>query len=604
MSLPTKGLIFFGGQNTSTSLLSGNGAPSAGTGGPYDWYLDVTDSRLYGPKDPSTGWPSTYIDLSGIASASAPLVFDASTQTISLDPIGTADISNDAVTQDKLADDSVGSAQLQADSVGSSEIAADAVGSSEIAADAVGTSEIADDAVTEAKLADNSVDSAQIKSNAVGSDEIATDAVGSDEIAAGAVGSSELASGAVTSAKIGSGAVDLTKLSSGVASALVPNTGKVNGYIFVTDGTNHGWYNPALATYQQSQIVGLSTTLAGKADLVGGKLKSDQIPNLAITSVFTAANEAAQLALTTEEGDVVVRSDENKSYIRNSGTAGTMADFTELKTPTDSVLSVNGETGAVTLTAADVGAAEAVHTHTKSDITDFAHTHSLADITDAGTAAGKDAPASGDASSTQVVLGDDSRLTDQRTPSNDSVTTAKIADSAVTSAKINNGAVSSEKLASAVSSQLIPSGGSNGQVLSKTSSGYEFVSVEAPIARQTLEQSVTVAAGSEVSVDLALAKTFMVTKIVSSKPCRFRLYNTAASRTADTSRASTSVPAPDSGLIMEAIFTSDLLSLPVFPAQTAQNQESTPSSTMKALVRNDGTGADLTLTITYVPLED
>ena len=69
---------------------------------------------------------------------------------------------------------------------------------------------------------------------------------------------------------------------------------------------------------------------------------------IAITTVQTAANEAAQLALTTQEGDIVVRSDQNKSYVRNSGTAGSMVDFTELLTPTDAVLSVDGRTGAIT----------------------------------------------------------------------------------------------------------------------------------------------------------------------------------------------------------------------------------------------------------------
>ena len=71
--------------------------------------------------------------------------------------------------------------------------------------------------------------------------------------------------------------------------------------------------------------------------------------SLALTTVQTAANQTAHLALTTQEGDVVVRSDENKSYVRNSGTAGTMADFTLLATPTDAVLSVDGNTGAITL---------------------------------------------------------------------------------------------------------------------------------------------------------------------------------------------------------------------------------------------------------------
>ena len=48
------------------------------------------------------------------------------------------------------------------------------------------------------------------------------------------------------------------------------------------------------------------------------------------------------------------------------------------------------------------------------DITD--HTHLLAQITDAGTAAAKDVPASGDAAADEVVLGNDSRLTDARPP--------------------------------------------------------------------------------------------------------------------------------------------------------------------------------------------
>ncbi len=44
------------------------------------------------------------------------------------------------------------------------------------------------------------------------------------------------------------------------------------------------------------------------------------------------------------------------------------------------------------------------------------HSHVLADITNAGTAAAKNAPASGNAAAGEVVLGNDSRLTDARTP--------------------------------------------------------------------------------------------------------------------------------------------------------------------------------------------
>lgn len=58
------------------------------------------------------------------------------------------------------------------------------------------------------------------------------------------------------------------------------------------------------------------------------------------------------------------------------------------------------------------------HTHTKSNITDFAHTHLKAEIVDLGTigtAASKNTPSSGNAAATEVVLGNDSRLSDLRT---------------------------------------------------------------------------------------------------------------------------------------------------------------------------------------------
>ena len=90
------------------------------------------------------------------------------------------------------------------------------------------------------------------------------------------------------------------------------------------------------------------------ASLSGGKVPTSQLPALALTDVFTVASQVAQLALTAEEGDVAIRTDLNKSYIHNGGVSGTMTDWSELLTPTDTVLSVNGETGAVTLTTDDI----------------------------------------------------------------------------------------------------------------------------------------------------------------------------------------------------------------------------------------------------------
>jgi len=90
------------------------------------------------------------------------------------------------------------------------------------------------------------------------------------------------------------------------------------------------------------------------ASLSGGKVPTSQLPALALTDVFTVASQVAQLALTAEEGDVAIRTDQNKSYIHNGGVSGTMTDWSELLTPTDAVFSVNGEVGAVTLTTDDI----------------------------------------------------------------------------------------------------------------------------------------------------------------------------------------------------------------------------------------------------------
>ena len=85
-----------------------------------------------------------------------------------------------------------------------------------------------------------------------------------------------------------------------------------------------------------------------------GKLDSSILPALAITNTFTVANQAAMLALTAQEGDIAIRTDGTGSWILTASPASTLANWKQLSAPTDLVTSVNGKTGAVTLTTGDI----------------------------------------------------------------------------------------------------------------------------------------------------------------------------------------------------------------------------------------------------------
>ena len=101
----------------------------------------------------------------------------------------------------------------------------------------------------------------------------------------------------------------------------------------VVEGTNLYYTD----TRADARITLQKGAVNGIASLDGsGKIPSGQLPPLALTDVYTAGSEVAQLAITPiQEGDVVIRTDESKSYVHNGGVTGTMADFNELLSPTD-----------------------------------------------------------------------------------------------------------------------------------------------------------------------------------------------------------------------------------------------------------------------------
>lgn len=147
--------------------------------------------------------------------------------------------------------------------------------------------------------------------------------------------------------------------------------------------------NKPVSTAQQTAL-NLKIDLTQKGAINGvatldasGLIPSAQIPPIAITDTFVVASQAAQVALTAEVGDVAVRTDLNKSYILRVSPASSFANWQELLTPTDTVLSVNGQTGVVSLTKTDVGLGNVDNT---SDATKNAAVATLTNKTISGAA--------------------------------------------------------------------------------------------------------------------------------------------------------------------------------------------------------------------------
>lgn len=116
----------------------------------------------------------------------------------------------------------------------------------------------------------------------------------------------------------------------------------------------------------------------------GGKLSEAVIPAIAITDTFVVDSQTAMLALEAQQGDVAVRTDVNKTFILKVAPATTLANWVELETPTDAVTSVNGLTGAVTLTTSEVAEGSNLYFTTARANANWV-THASTELTDSDT---------------------------------------------------------------------------------------------------------------------------------------------------------------------------------------------------------------------------
>src|SRR6478736_3479354 len=86
-----------------------------------------------------------------------------------------------------------------------------------------------------------------------------------------------------------------------------------------------------------------------------GYFLSSKMRNLFINDSFVVDSEAAMLALTTVTGNAVIRTDDGSVWIKlNNDDPSDISDFADITANTGAVTSVNGMTGAVSVTIANL----------------------------------------------------------------------------------------------------------------------------------------------------------------------------------------------------------------------------------------------------------
>ena len=317
--------------------------------------------------------------------------------------VTTAKITDLNVTTGKIADSAITSAKIANGTIVAGDIADGAITSAKILDGTIVAGDIADGAITSAKILDGTIVNADINSSAqiaysklnltntiVDADINASAAITATKVAGtavtqadtGTVTSAMIANGTIVNADINaSAAIALSKLAvdplaranhtgtqtastisdfdtqvrtSKVTDLAAPtgsfpmNSQKITNLLDPTsaqDAATKAYADTMIPATEKGANNGVATLGSD------GKLTTGQIPDVTITDTFVVASEAAMLALTAQVGDVAVRTDVNKTFILKTAGATVLANWQELLTPTDSVLSVDGQTGVVNLSS-------------------------------------------------------------------------------------------------------------------------------------------------------------------------------------------------------------------------------------------------------------
>jgi hypothetical protein len=296
-------------------------------------------------------------------------------------------LASTVVTTGKIADSAITSAKIADGTIVAGDIADGAITSAKILDGTIATGDIADSAITSAKIADGTIVAGDLADGAVTSAKILDGTiVNADVNASAAIAKTKLdLGGTITSADLVDGTIVASDIANGTITAakMVSDPYARANHTGTQTASTISDFNTAVRTNRLDQMaaptsavalnaqkitgLGLATSSTdavninyiesqkgvanGIAPLDGsGKVPIDHIPASAIAEVFVVSSQAAMLAISgAGVGDIAVRSDINKSFILQATPATTLGNWVELLTPTDAVLSVDGLTGAVSL---------------------------------------------------------------------------------------------------------------------------------------------------------------------------------------------------------------------------------------------------------------
>ena len=372
--------------NVSTAMLASNAVTTA----------KITDANVTTAKIADSAVTSAKIADLTIA-----------TGDIADSAITSGKIATGAVGTTKIDDLSVTEGKLAPTAVTTGKIADSAVTSAKIADGTIVAGDIADGAITSAKILDGTIATGDIADGAITSAKIADGTIVAGDLADGAVTSAKILDGTIVNADVNASAgIAYSKLSLGgtITSADLVDGTIVNSDINASAGialsklavdplarANHTGTQAASTisdfdtqvrtsrldqmaaptgsvSLNSQKITNLATPTSsgdavslgyinsqkgavnGIAELDGnGLVPTHHLPALAISETSVVNSQANMLALTAQVGDVAVRTDVNKSFILTATPASTLGNWQELLTPTDAVLSVDGSTGAISL---------------------------------------------------------------------------------------------------------------------------------------------------------------------------------------------------------------------------------------------------------------